>query len=164
MQVTFVETMRGQITVAGEEQEIRFSVVAAAKSPWRLLRTGEVALRGLVRAPAWAREAEARGSLRLSPRRLHYELRFRGDDGEELLLTGVKHPRLSAPLGSMTVMTATLTTDSGRLLGRGTLRFAVADLPPFLWSWLPFGKGQQRRLDAERRTVARRELDREGAA
>lgn len=158
MRASFVETMQGEL-FRGAPAALSFSVVAEAGSWRELLTTGATRLRGVVRAPPWADAAECQGTLRIGLRRLCYSLRFVADDGAPLTLLGTKQPRLSAPLRSMTVMRTELVDAGGTPLATGTLRFALTDLVPFLLSALPWPKPAERRLDRERRRVARRALE-----
>ena len=160
MEVSFVETMRGTLVTAdGERTEVEFDVVARAPSVRTLLFTGRTELTGLLRAPPFASEVPARGSLVLGPTALDYELHFTAADGRALVLNGHKGPSLLKPVTSMTVMAAVLRDPEGNEVARGEMRFDLKDLVPFLASWLPVGRFAQRALDTRRRRVERHLLE-----
>jgi hypothetical protein len=158
MKVSFVETMRGSLRGDdGRERPFDFTIRAEADGLRALLRTGVARVRGLVRAAPWAAEAPAEGTLELAPirRRIAYDLSFRGDDGALLSIRGHKSPSLRDPLRSMTWLPVGL-FDGDRRLASGEARFDLADLGPFLASWLPVAGDEGRRLDARRRQLERR--------
>lgn len=163
--VAFQETMRGTVqTPAGEISRIEFDVVAESMSLREFLSSGMTSLRGVVRAPAWADEVPAEGSLRLSPTALEYRVRFAARDGQSLTIEGLKRPSLLAPLASMTNMEATLRDDHSVVLARGSMQFDLSELLEFGLSWvpiLPLGKLGRRALDARRIALKRAEIDRE---
>lgn len=147
MAISFVETMRGSLRDGeGAEHPVEFRVAAAGLG-------SELRLRGLIWIPPWVEGGEAEGilSFSLSPPTLGYRLRFAGG----LALDAQKHPTVLAPLRSMTSMRAVLRDAAGQTLAEGPMRFDLRDLPQFLASWLPFARGQQRALDAERRAAGR---------
>jgi hypothetical protein len=161
MDISFVETMRGKVVDAGGvESPIEFEVKARAPSLWTLLRTGRTELSGVVRAPLVCEEAVGRGELVISPTQILYRVHFEGPDGRAYELEGQKRPRLLAPLGTMTRMEVVLRTAEGWVVGLGTMHFDLREVAGFAWSWLPFGRRAQRALDARRRMVERRQLDR----
>lgn len=152
----FVETMRGWVRGAdGVEHPIAFDVRASATE-----RPGHFSLEGIVSAPPFAPEALATGTLVMSalPPSIAYHLRFESPAHGPLELVAAKHPRPWAPLRTMTLMEATLSSGAG-VLARGPMRFLLADLPPFLASWLPVRTQAARRLDAGTRLLERRLLE-----
>lgn len=156
MRISFVETMSGTLTdEEGTERPVAFDVSAVSRGP-----AGHFELRGLMRAPPWAPETETSGTLVISPLKpaLVYQLRFTARDGRTLTLDAQKTPSPLRPLTSMTFMPTVVREDGGRVLGRGSMRFDLRDLLPFLVSWLPGPRTQQKRLDARRRAVARQAL------
>lgn len=155
MRLSFVETMRGTVKdTQGSEHSLSFDVTAVGG-----LR-GRFALRGLAQASPWAREAAAQGTLTIAPlaRTVTYVLRFDSDAGEQIVLDAQKRFSLLAPLRSMTLMPVTVRDGTGNVLARGEMSFDLRELLPFLASWLPVVKVQQRRLDVRRRAVARTQL------
>ncbi len=153
MRLSFVETMRGTVRdLHGEVHSIAFDVNAIGNSS-----DGHFALRGLARAPHWAREAAAHGTLTIAPRErtITYAVRFRAESGQELLLDAQKRFSFLAPLRSMTLMPVTLRNASGEVVARGQMTFDLRELVPFVASWLPLAKTQQKRLDVRRRAVVR---------
>jgi len=153
MRLSFVETMRGTVRdLHGDVHSIAFDVSAIGNS-----RDGHFALRGLARAPHWAREAAAHGTLTIAPRErtITYVVRFRSEAGAELLLDAQKRFSFFAPLRSMTLMPVTLRDASGEVIARGEMMFDLRELVPFLASWLPLIKAPQKRLDARRRAAVR---------
>ena len=152
MRLSFVETMRGTVRDAhGDVHSFAFDVSAMGNSD------GHFALRGLARAPHWAREAAAHGTLIIAPRErtITYAVRFRSDAGDELVLDAQKRFSFLAPVRSMTLMPVTLRAASGEVIARGDMTFDLRELVPFVASWLPLVKTQQKRLDVRRRAVAR---------
>jgi hypothetical protein len=155
MQLSFVETMRGHVKDArGDSFALSFDVSATGG------RGGRFALRGLAKARPWAVEAPAQGTLVIAPRErtITYLLRFASDAGEPIVLEAQKRFVLLAPLRSMTLMPVTLSDGAGVVLARGDMSFDLRELLPFLASWLPIAKLQQRRLDVRRRAVVRAQL------
>lgn len=153
MRLSFVETMRGTVRdVHGDVHSIAFDVNAVGNS-----RDGHFTLRGLAHAPNWAREAAAHGTLTIAPRErtITYAVGFRSDAGDELLLDAQKRFSFLAPLRSMTLMPVTLRDASGEVIARGDMAFDLREFVPFLASWLPLVKTQQKRLDVRRRAVVR---------
>ena len=56
-------------------------------------------------------------------RRIPYRITFTGDDGRHYELCGQKEWSGLSPIGSMTVLPASLYDDRGEEVGRATLRF-----------------------------------------
>jgi hypothetical protein len=130
--VIFVETLRGALQEGGAEHAIEVELLAEAPSPAALLRNGCLAVRGVVRAPRWIAEAPVRGSLRIQPYALTYQLFFETRDGRTLELEGLKRPSLLAPVRSMTTLPSVLCTEDPVVVVRGELRFELGKLLPFL--------------------------------
>ncbi len=159
-EVSFIETMRGTVASpdGGESTPIELEVYASAASAREFRRNGWVELRGLVRAPRWSGEAPAHGSLRITPRALTYQLRFRDRTGALLELTGIKHPSVLAPLRAMTEMHAEVRDADARVIAQGSMRFDLSELAEFLLSWiawLPSSRRARLELDARRRASER---------
>jgi hypothetical protein len=152
MPLSFVETMSGTLhDETGRPYPLSFQVQAAS------LGKGRFELTGVITAPPWAPQAEARGTLEFGLGRpsITYALRFTTQTGETLTLEAQKRPKLFSPVRTMRLMPATLREANGRILAHGELSFALSTLPTFLASWLPLHKPQQTRLDVRRRAVAR---------
>lgn len=153
MEIAFVESMRGLVTPpTGPARPVAFHVRAAGGAG------GRFTLRGVVHAAPWVDEATCEGTLALSLRALAYDVHFLGADGRRLRLHGEKHPRLRAPVRSMTVLPVTLRDEAGAALARGEVTFDLLDLPRFLASWLPLQTRAHRQLAARRVAVARAAL------
>ena len=155
MRLTFVETMSG--TLQGEDgraHPLSFHVQAAS------LGGGRFELAGVVAAPPWAVETDARGTLTFALLRpaITYCLRFTTRAGEALTLDAQKRPKVFSFIRSMTLMPATLRDESGQVLARGELAFDLRGLLPFLASWLPLHQPQQKQLEVRRRAAARQAL------
>ena len=155
MRLSFVETMRGAVRDArGIAHPICFEVSAEGGGG------GRFALRGIAKAPPWAREAAARGTLTIAPRArtITYALRFEAEAGGEVTLEAQKRLSLLAPLRSLTTMPVTVRGPAGEALARGEMSFDLRGIVPFLASWLPAARAQARRLDVRRRAVERARL------
>ncbi len=150
MKISFVETMRGTLKDAdGVDHPVEFRVNASGGG-------GDFTLRGLITLPPWVEGAEASGTLTMSiaPPRLAYRLTF----GDALTLAADKHPTPRSPLRSMTYMETIVRDKTQKTIAEGPMRFDLRELPQFLASWLPFGRRQQRALDADLRETARKGL------
>ena len=159
MKVSFAETMRGRVRDReGVEWPLEFHIKAEATSTADL-RAGARRLSGLMHAGPWAREAAAHGTMVMSlvPPRTPYRLELRSDAGDDLVLEGAKNMRLFSPLQTLTRLPIVLRRGP-EVVAQGELRFALAELPQFLASWLPFPQYEQRALDAERRALERRAI------
>ncbi|MDH5492813.1 MAG: GMC family oxidoreductase, partial [Myxococcales bacterium] len=119
-------------------------------------------LEGVMRAGSLAAAAPCEGSLLMHPRsrRLVYDLRFRGDDGERYRLYGEKSLGLLRPFLGMTQLhTEILREPEGVPVARGELHFDLRDLVPWLATFRMnrdvgherprMGMGAQPRVDAE---------------
>ena len=85
-----------------------------------------------------ATASPCRGTLTMRPfkRRatLSYDLVTEDDAGHALSLHGEKHVSLSSPVSGMTTLHTTVERE-GRVFARGTLRFDLRDLVPWLTSF-----------------------------
>jgi hypothetical protein len=150
MKLSFIEAMRGW--VAGEdgvEHPIAFEVRAEETA-----RRGHFALSGILWAPPFVPQAEARGTLVIAPflRSLTYDLEFAG-----LRLRAEKHPSILAPKKTMTEMIATITRGDD-IVARGMMRFDLADTIPFVASWLQIRTEAARRLHAGAMVLERKRI------
>lgn len=160
MKLSFVETMRGWITLEDQRAHpLSFHLRAEGDL------SGRFTVRGLIALPPLVSEAALSGTLEISPlrRTISYDLAFAADDGRALRLVAAKHPSIFAPLQGMTEMPVELlAADPASAvvtrLGQGTMRFALADLPSFGASFLWRGTVAERRLEADRTRLERRRL------
>ncbi|MFO0606914.1 MAG: GMC family oxidoreductase [Polyangiales bacterium] len=146
-QVEFTETMQGrcELLASGREVEASFTVRAGAADASALRRAllGEGAvlkLEGHLTLPTVAARSPCHGELRIRPlaRRgtLVYDLAFEGDDGAAYALHGEKSVSPASALSGMTTLATEVTRASdGAPVARGTLRFALGDVLPWLATW-----------------------------
>lgn len=146
-QMEFTETMGGrcQMLASGREVAASFTVRAAAGDGGAvmraLLREGAVLkLEGTATIDGMASRSPCDGTLTLRPLRrvgtLVYDLRFAGDDGVDYHLHGEKSVRLATVLSGMTTLvTEVARAADGVPVARGTLRFALGDVLPWLTTW-----------------------------
>ncbi|MBI5510627.1 MAG: hypothetical protein HY903_17860 [Deltaproteobacteria bacterium] len=156
MPLSFVESMSGTvIDAAGAERRISFTVSARGRGG------GHFALSGIVAAPPWAPAAPIDGTLQvaIAPPSIAYRFELVAADGRALVFTGEKHLKALAPVASLTRMPVVLRDSEGHVLAEGQMRFRLAQLPGFLWSWLPGARRRRRRLDVERRALTRGRLE-----
>ncbi|WP_314174097.1 hypothetical protein [Streptomyces winkii] len=152
---TFSEVMVGTVRLSGESEARPMRLDLSVRTGDVLLphRTTDGVLTGRVRIAGWADDADATGTLEISPlarRRIRYRVNFTAQGGG-YCLDGWKSISPGRPVKSMTVLPFSLfeqdaggessgnterTEDPGRETGRGTLRFPlVTQLLPFLASF-----------------------------
>lgn len=135
---TFAEVMEGTILLAGERHPRPMRLELSARLPEVLRPWGnaEGSLKGRVYVLDWADDDAAAGTLRVAPiaaRRIRYTLDFTCTDGRRLHLDGWKSISYGRPVHSMTFLPATVTDESGKVVGEATLRFNLRrDLVSFL--------------------------------
>jgi hypothetical protein len=133
---TFQEVMAGTVRLDGDERPMRLELGVDLPEVFRPWGDTSGALRGRVEVPGWADDRSARGTLRVAPiaaRRIRYRLDFTAGDGRAMHLDGWKSISYRRPLRSMTRLPATITDDSGAVVGEARLRFDVRhDLAAFL--------------------------------
>lgn len=146
-QVEFTETMRGRCEVlsTGRDVEAEFTVRAAAGDGSKMLRAlfaegGVMGLEGTATIGGMAERARCEGALTMRPLRLRgtlvYDLRFTGDDGVAYALHGEKNVSLAtATTGMTTLHTEIARAADGVPVARGTLRFDLGDVVPWLATW-----------------------------
>lgn len=146
-QVEFAETMAGRCTVlaTGREVDTHFTVRAGLVDAAGMMRAmlGEGAswaLDGHATVDGLATRSPCVGSLTMRPLRstgtLVYDLTFDGDDGVAYTLHGEKSVTTRAMLSGMTTLpTEVCRAADGVPVARGTLRFALRDLAPWLATW-----------------------------
>jgi hypothetical protein len=126
---SFRETMSGSyfmLDAPTDERAIAFTIEARARDVARFARDKTWDVRGTIDAEKLASGAEVDGTLAfklIDDRRLPYRLSFRGDDGKRYELSGQKEWTGLQPVGSMTVLPASVYDDSGEEIARATLRF-----------------------------------------
>jgi hypothetical protein len=140
--VRFAETMDGswQPGAGADRQRLRFEVTADSASLLGLLRTGELALHGVLDAAGLASARPCAGTLELrplsSPHALRYRLGFAGDDGHGYQFVGEKRLALHQLVDAMTTLPGRLLDERGDEVGRCLLRFDLRrQLLPFLRSF-----------------------------
>lgn len=135
----FDETMAGGLTLGGESEPRRmvFCVHAEAARGVEYLRDGRTELTGVVSIERLTEAAPLTGSLWILPlqRVIRYELRFADAEGRPLRFVGQKDVRLLELRRTMTVLPGRLLDADEHELGRGEVRFSLADLPSFLNSF-----------------------------
>jgi hypothetical protein len=133
---TFHEVMAGTVRLDGHERPMRLELGADLPGVLRPWGDASGALSGRVEVPGWADDRGASGTLRVAPiaaRRIRYRLDFTAGDGRAMHLDGWKSISYRRPLHSMTHLPATITDDSGAVVGEARLRFdARHDLGSFL--------------------------------
>lgn len=154
MQLSFVETMRGEVTDdAGRVHAVDFEIRAEQCD------AGRFRIEGVVHAGAFGDEARCDGTLTISalPPSIAYDVRWQTSAGE-LALRGAKSPTPFAPLRSMTRLPVELVDATRTVRASGTMSFDLRDLPQFLASWLPIPLQSQRTFSARLAAVTRRQL------
>jgi hypothetical protein len=126
---SFEESLRGsywRLDAPTEERDIAFRVRASADDVGSFAKSRAWRLEGTISVDGVAGESDAEGTIALKlldERRVLYRLTFRGDDGKAYELSGQKEWTGLAPLGSMTLLTASLYDEAGEEFARATLRF-----------------------------------------
>jgi hypothetical protein len=135
----FDETMAGTITLAGETEprRILFCVHAEAARGVEYLRDGRTQLSGVISIERLTEAAPLTGALWILPlqRVIRYEISFADAEGRALRFVGQKDVRLLDLRRTMTVLPGRLLDENQRELGRGEVRFSLAELPSFLNSF-----------------------------
>jgi len=150
MKLAFIEAMRGWVAGDdGKEHPIAFEVRARQAD-----RPGHFALEGVMYAPPWVTETEARGTLIIAPllRSLTYRVEF-GD----LTLRAQKHPSIFALKKTMTEMDTTISRGD-QIIARGMMRFDLGETIPFVASWLQIRTDAARRLQAGATLLERKRI------
>lgn len=127
------------------DRAIRFSVRLGVDGLRAFLREKRVGARGVLFAEGLAEgggegvAAEGAVTVRLfEERRIPYDLSFDADDGRRLRLRGQRDFFVHDMVDSLTMLPASLYDDTGREIGRATLRFdARRELPLTLRSLRP---------------------------
>jgi choline dehydrogenase-like flavoprotein len=147
-ELEFTETMAGTCTRLADGQTVptSFTVRAAAADAsscfagLRSDRGGTLSLDGTATLPGIAEAARCTGSLVIHPGRrrgtLVYDLDFTGADGVAYHLHGEKSVPWWNPLRGMTTLVTEVTrAHDDSPVARGTLRFALGDIVPWLKTW-----------------------------
>jgi hypothetical protein len=128
----FGEKLRGSYHLLAaplDDRDIGIDLTISVDSIPHLVRSMSTRLRGTINAHGLATKATTEGTLTIrlrGERRLAYELRFAGDQGEPLLLSGEKDVFVIGFLDSITTLPASLYDAAGQEIGRATLKFDVA--------------------------------------
>lgn len=150
----FTETMGGRCTFVADrrEAETSFTVRCFTEDPSGLFRDlptpkgGVLTLEGTATVDGLATRKPCHGTLAMHPRKrrgtLIYDLDFVGDDGAAFHLHGEKSVPLLSVLTGMTTLDTEIERADGVPVARGTLRFDLRDLLPWL------GTFRLRRLEA----------------
>ena len=139
----FEETMSGTFTRAGHPDQggaLRVKLRASADDVRRYWRDRLVSVEGTLDMEGVADDVPVTGTIEISPfkkRLIRYELDFTGDDGKPYRFVGQKDIRLSDLIGTWTTCNGAVVDGKGIELARGTIRFDLKDLAPFLASWRP---------------------------
>ncbi len=126
---SFRETMSGSyfmLAAPTDERAIAFTIEARASDVARFARDKTWGVRGTIDAEKLASGADLEGTLTfklIDERRLPYRLAFRGDDGKRYELSGQKEWMGLQPIGSMTLLPASVYDEGGEEIARATLRF-----------------------------------------
>lgn len=143
--IEFTETMSGRVRFRGEveEREAAFTVRCATSEPGAMARGllrpegGVLVLEGTATIEGLATRVPCVGTLAMHPKKregtLVYDLDLEGDDGLAYHLHGEKSVKLSSVLSGMTTLATEIARSSdGQPVAKGTLRFAMSDLLPWL--------------------------------
>ena len=139
--LSYRETLSGnywRLDAPTDERTIALTIEAYARSVIELAQNKTWQVSGLIDADdlATRRPLEGTISYRLAERRVPYRLSFAGDDGRRYDLRGQREWNGLYPIGSLTVLPASLHDRNGDEIGRATLRFDVrADLAAWLGSF-----------------------------
>lgn len=141
----FLETMSGRCTFTKDyrEADAAFTVRCASNDAGAMargLRTaagGTLELEGTTTIDGFATKKPSRGTLVMRPLKrvgtLVYDLDFTADDGVAYHLHGEKNVPFLSVLGGMTTLhTEIARASDGVPVARGILKFAMADLVPWL--------------------------------
>ncbi len=128
---SFEESLTGsywRLDAPTEERDIAFRVRVSADDVGDFARTKAWRVEGTMNVDGVAQGSQTEGTIALKlldERRVLYRLAFRGDDGRSYELSGQKEWSGLAPIGSMTLLTASMYDESGEEFARATLRFDV---------------------------------------
>ncbi len=141
----FSETMSGRCTFLGTQREAAaaFTVRCLTDDPSRMLRGlvgaegGVLELHGTATVDGLATRRPCTGTLAMHPTKrrgtLVYDLDFESDDGVSHHLHGEKDVALTSVLSGMTTLTTEIARAAdGVPVARGTLKFLMSDLLPWL--------------------------------
>jgi hypothetical protein len=118
------------------ERGIAFTIEARTRDLRRFVRDKTWRITGTVDVEGLASSRSLDGTLvfkLLEERRLPYRFTFLGDDGRDYELSGQKEWSGLSPVGSMTLLPASLYDADGEEIARATLRF---DLRSDLGRWM----------------------------
>jgi hypothetical protein len=146
--LAFRETMSGnywRLDAPTDERAIAVTMDIHARDLSEAARDRVFHVTGTIDAERLASNRPVEGAVTLKllqQGRVHYRVRFEGDDGRRYELGGQKEWSGLAPVESLTLLSASLYDQDGEEIARGTLRFDVrADWAPWLRSFrLRFGR------------------------
>lgn len=140
----FRETMSGSYRLDASpdrERAISFTVGAKVSALGRFLRDKRAAIQGAIEMEGFANHRPCRGTMVMDPligKLVGYELTFVDDAGKTFRLKGQKTVEFLRFLETMTTLPAEIFDDTGKRVGRATLRFdARSDLYKFIRSFQP---------------------------
>jgi hypothetical protein len=126
---SFREMMEGTAQRDGErfDRPFRFDFDVRAPRLLGFFRTVVGEAKGRVRLDGLAKDAQAKGTLELSPfaqKRIRYQFQFQADDGRGYRFDGHKTIDMLKPLAAWTTLPGTIFDSDGRAWGTATLRFS----------------------------------------
>jgi hypothetical protein len=140
----FRETMRGAYYLLADptnERPMSFSISVRAKGLRAFARDPVATIQGQVSLEGFASDKALDGTLAFrlhDQRRLVYEFRFVGDDGQTYRFRGQKDWTPLAPLESFTTLPGSLYDGSSKEIGRATVHFDLrGDFKKLLRSFRP---------------------------
>jgi len=138
----FRETMRGKYYMLADptsERAMSFSLTVRAKGLAAFAREPVARIEGRVSLEGFADNVPLEGTLAFrlhDQRRLIYEFRFEGKDGQPCRFRGQKDVIALAPIESFTTLPGSLYDEASREIGRATVRFDLrGDLKKLLRSF-----------------------------
>jgi hypothetical protein len=140
----FNETMSGTWTRPGatDAKAISFTVTVRARSWLQHLRDHDAELEGTLQMDGFAQNVTIRGTLHINPllgRVIRYHFEFTADDGQRYQFRGQKDMSLTDPVGSLTILPASIEDARGQKVADCQMKFDTRHLPSFLASFRPGG-------------------------
>ena len=139
----FEETMTGTFTRTGKPDQggaLRVNLRARSEDVRKYWKDRLVAVEGTIDMEHLADDVPVTGTIEISPFKkkiIRYELDFTGDDGRPYRYLGQKDIRFSDLVGTWTTCNGAIVDAKGEEIARGTVRFDLKDLAPFVASWRP---------------------------
>jgi hypothetical protein len=129
LRFSFRQTLTGTywlLDASADEHAIGFTIDAHARDIRAFARDKMMRLSGTIDADRLASARPLEGTLAvklLDERRVAYRVAFEGDDGRRYELSGQEEWTPLSPVGSLTLLCATLYDERGEEIGRALLRF-----------------------------------------